>query len=132
MVILEVKMFDAAFNEDAYQRLRMCAAYIHLTGSWTSHTRPATDAWLRIRTWMGPHRAGLGPFRVNQSAVEELALRKHPMVGEVRKRQRDGYRIGTEKDLDACPETQHPRRRVPHRIYMIRGDHRIIVQGDGS
>lgn len=125
-------MFDSEFHQDGYHRLRTCAAYIHLTGCWPSHTRKTTDAWLRIRTLRDRRRGGSSSIVVAENAIHQLALGSHPMVVRVKKRLAEGYRLAEYHDLDACPETSHPRRRASGQIYMMKGDRRIIVKDDGS
>jgi hypothetical protein len=124
----EVDVFDGIFhNDDEHERLRTHAAHIYLTGGWPSHIRKTTIAWLRTIILLDGSTT-----RVTEAAIRRLALATHPMVIQVRKRQAQGYRIAGWGDRSACPETQGLRRRPAGRIYMIKGDHRLIVKDDGS
>lgn len=92
------------------------AAYVYITGNLPSHLRPwATRALVQItREYPRPTSLdGLhGHRQLKEDAIRDLRLNEHDMVGAVRQRVEEGYRIK--------PSRGHNTRRGYSKIFMFR------------
>lgn len=111
--------------------IRDRAAYIYATGAFPTHLRQNYNAVLRaitrvFRTPTSMDRKS-GSVGVENEAVADLELEKHPMVQMVRRQILAGYSIQTSRSIVS--------RRPYSKVFLYKRDDpsdRITVQVDGS
>ncbi|PZU75812.1 MAG: hypothetical protein DI531_04135 [Brevundimonas sp.] len=108
--------------------LRDRAAFLFITGSDPSHIRAFFKQALSLISKMHSQPTafdgGRGFLRLNDDVVARLDLNGHPMVQQVRRYTRDGWRI---------KQVSGPNARKPHtKVMLWKGQQFITVQIDGS